>query len=75
LSYKETRELESLPAEIDALESEQHALAAKMSDPAYYKQPPDVLRAHQARAAEIENLLMDKLERWHALEEKAKIGV
>jgi ATP-binding cassette subfamily F protein uup len=71
LSYKETRELESLPAEIEALEAEQQALAARMSEPDYYKQPPDALRADQGRSAEIEALLMEKLERWHALESKA----
>jgi ATP-binding cassette subfamily F protein uup len=70
LSYKETRELESLPAEIEALEAEQQALAAKMSEPGYYKQPPDALRADQNRSAEIEALLMEKLERWHELEAK-----
>jgi ATP-binding cassette subfamily F protein uup len=75
LSYKETRELESLPAEIEALEAEQQALAAKTSEPEYYRQPPDALRADQNRNAEIEALLMEKLERWHALESKAKIGV
>ena len=75
LSYKETRELESLPAEIEALEAEQQALAARMSEPGYYKQPPEALRADQARGADIETLLMDKLERWHALEEKQRIGV
>jgi len=68
LSYKETRELESLPKEIEALEAEQKALHAKMSEPEYYKQPPDALRADQARHAEIETLLLEKLERWHALE-------
>jgi ATP-binding cassette subfamily F protein uup len=68
LSYKETRELEALPKEIEALEAEQHALAAKMSDPAYFRQPPDILRADQKRVAEIEALLHAKLERWTALE-------
>jgi ABC transport system ATP-binding/permease protein len=43
-----------------------------MSEPDYYRQPPDILRADQARSAEIEQLLMDKLERWEALEAKAK---
>jgi ABC transport system ATP-binding/permease protein len=75
LSYKETRELETLPARIEALEAEQQALAAKMSEPGYYKQPPDALRADQARGAQIESLLMEKLERWHELEEKTRIGV
>ncbi len=68
LSYKETRELEALPKEIEALEAEQRALAAKMSEPDYYRQPPDALRADQARTAEIEALLMQKLERWEALD-------
>jgi len=72
LSYKETRELEALPGEIEALEAEQRALAAKMSEPEYYRQPADTLRAQQARAAEIERLLMEKLERWETLDTKAK---
>jgi ABC transport system ATP-binding/permease protein len=69
LSYKEARELEALPAEIDALEAEQKSLFARMHDPEYYRQPPETLRADQARSAEIEALLMQKLERWHALED------
>jgi ABC transport system ATP-binding/permease protein len=68
LSYKEPRELEALPGEIEALEAEQHALAAKMSSSEYYKQPADVLRADRVRGAEIERALMNKLERWAALE-------
>ena len=72
LSYKETRELEAFPAEIEALEAEQHALAAKMSAPDYYRQAPEALRADQARGGEIERLLMEKLERWEALEAKKR---
>jgi ATP-binding cassette subfamily F protein uup len=68
LSYKETRELDALPAEIEALETEQQALAERMSAPDYYRQPPDALRADKARGAEIEKLLMEKLARWTALE-------
>ena len=70
LSYKETRELEALPDEIHALEEEQKALLARMSAPDYFRQPPDALRADQQRSAEIEGLLMEKLERWEALEAK-----
>jgi ATP-binding cassette subfamily F protein uup len=72
LSYKETRELEALPGEIEALEAEQHALTAKMSAPDYFRQGPEALRADRARSAEIEALLMQKLERWHALEERIR---
>jgi ATP-binding cassette subfamily F protein uup len=68
LTYKETRELESLPGEIEALEAEQKDLHARMHAPEYYRQPSDVLRADQRRSAEIEELLMEKLERWAALE-------
>ena len=72
LNNKESRELAALPGEISALEGEQAALAARMSAPDYYRQSPDILRADQARGAEIEKLLIEKLERWEALETKAK---
>jgi ATP-binding cassette subfamily F protein uup len=68
LSYKETRELEGLPKEIEGLEAEQKALGEKMHAPEYYKQPADVLRDDQKRLADIEDLLLKKLERWAALE-------
>ncbi len=71
LSYKETRELESLPAEVESLEAEQKALFARMHDPEYYRQPPDAFRADSERNAEIERLLEEKLERWTALEARA----
>ena len=72
LNYKETRELEALPGEIETLEIEQKDLFARMHAPDYYRQPPDVLRADQQRSAEIETLLMEKLERWEVLEAKAR---
>jgi ATP-binding cassette subfamily F protein uup len=72
LSYKEVRELESLPAEIEALETEHRALAAKMGAPEYFRQSADVLRGDRQRSGEIEALLMQKLERWEALEAKGK---
>ena len=71
MSYKETRELESLPAEIEALEAEQKALLARMHDPDYYRQPPDAIRADQRRSAELEALIDAKLERWHSLESRS----
>ncbi|MDQ5848989.1 MAG: ATP-binding cassette domain-containing protein [Pseudomonadota bacterium] len=70
LSYKETRELEALPAEIEALELEQRKLAEKMHAPDYYRQPADSLRADQQRSAEIDAALLQKLERWEILESK-----
>jgi ATP-binding cassette subfamily F protein uup len=72
LSYKDTRELEMLPREIEALEAEQRALHAKMGEADYYKRAAQLIRDEQRRAAEIESLLMQKLERWEALEAKTK---
>ena len=72
LSYKETRELEALPAELETLEEEQKQLQARMHAAEYYKQPPDVLRADREREAEITRLIDQKLDRWAALEDKAK---
>jgi ATP-binding cassette subfamily F protein uup len=72
LNNKEARELAALPGEISTLEAEQHTLASRASEPDYFKQSPDILRADQARGAEIETQLMAKLERWEALEAIAK---
>jgi len=72
LSYKETRELEALPRDIEALEAEQKALAGKMAGADYYRQPPDALREDQRRHAEIDRLLLEKLERWEELEARGR---
>ncbi|MBN8478551.1 MAG: ATP-binding cassette domain-containing protein, partial [Burkholderiales bacterium] len=69
LSYKEQRELESLPAEIEALEREQHEITARVCAPDYHRQGADAVRRDRARAEEVEHLLAAKIERWVALEE------
>jgi ATP-binding cassette subfamily F protein uup len=72
LSYKETRELEALPAEIEALEVEQKALEEKTSAPDYFKAGSEAMRTDSKRAEQIERALLAKLERWEALEGKAR---
>src|SRR5512134_47871 len=71
LSFKEQRELESLPAEIEALEREQHELTARISAPGYHRQVAEAIRADRARAAAIEHELAAKFERWSLLEQRA----
>ena len=71
LSFNEQRELEALPGELEALEQEQLALGERMAAPDYYKQGADALRADRARAAEIERIVADKLDRWVGLEARA----
>ena len=69
LSYKEQRELDALPDEIAALETEQAALAEQLSNPEIFKDYEKVGRL-QSRSEEIELILLEKLERWEVLEEK-----
>jgi ATP-binding cassette subfamily F protein uup len=64
LSYKESRELEQLPARIEALEVEQRALAAAMASAEYHKRGGEQMRKDAARAGEIERELESALERW-----------
>ncbi|MGH8686150.1 MAG: ATP-binding cassette domain-containing protein [Burkholderiales bacterium] len=71
LSYKEQRELEALPGEIEALEAEQRALREKMSGTEYFRQGAGELKKDRRRAQEIEAQLMQKLEQWEGLEAKA----
>jgi ATP-binding cassette subfamily F protein uup len=72
LSFREQRELTALPAEIEALEREQAALHAQMSSPEYHARGSLQMKRDASRHDEIEAQLMEKLERWSALEEKAK---
>ena len=73
LSYKEQRELDALPDEIAALETEQAAINAQLSDPKIFKDY-EKAGALQNRAEEIETLLLEKLERWELLEAKQNGG-
>ena len=72
LGFREQRELEELPARIAALEAEQAALAARLQDPAYFRQDARVLHEDQARVQAIEETLLALLERWESLEQRAR---
>ena len=67
LSYKEQRELEQLPAQIDALEAEQTAIRDELADGSLYARDGTRAAALHARDGEIEELLMQALERWSEL--------
>jgi ABC transport system ATP-binding/permease protein len=69
LGYKEQRELDALPSEIEALEREQTELTARMSSADYYRQSAQQIRDDRKRAEEMETLLLEKFARWQALEE------
>jgi ATP-binding cassette subfamily F protein uup len=67
LSYKEQRELDALPARIDALEAEQRTLAARLASSELYTREPHLVPALQARHESIEAELMQALQRWELL--------
>jgi ABC transport system ATP-binding/permease protein len=70
LSYKEQRELEALPAKIEALEAEQRALAEKIAGPAFYKEEAAVIQASLARVDELHRELAGVYARWDALDSR-----
>jgi ATP-binding cassette subfamily F protein uup len=72
LSYKDQRELASLPDEIEALEREQSELNALMSSPDYHRRGAEQIRADRRRSEELETTLLAKFARWEALENATK---
>jgi ATP-binding cassette subfamily F protein uup len=73
LSYKETRELEQLPLQIEALEAEQRALAAAMSGADYHKRGGEQMRKDAERSTAIEQELETAFERWAELDAKKSL--
>ncbi|CAI3136113.1 ABC transporter ATP-binding protein uup [Acinetobacter calcoaceticus] len=72
LSYKDQRELEQLPAEIENLEKEQAELSEKLADGSWFIKDADAATKASQRLTEIDELLLEKLERWDVLEQMSK---
>ena len=68
LSFAEAKELESLPAHIEALEREQADIGRRLADPALYRDQPQEARRLNQRYAAIERELTSVLTRWEELE-------
>ncbi len=68
LSFKEERELAALPGRIEALETEQGALHARLADPGLYQQGGEAVAGTQGRLAAVEAELAEVYARWEALE-------
>jgi ABC transport system ATP-binding/permease protein len=71
LSYKLQRELDALPAAIEALEQRVAAARTGASDAGFYRQPADTVQRELAALAELETALETAVERWAELEELA----
>jgi ATP-binding cassette subfamily F protein uup len=67
LSYKEQREWQALPGQIDALEQEQKSIDQILGAGEIYVSDPSKAAALAARAAQVEEQLLQALMRWEEL--------
>ncbi|WP_321914755.1 MULTISPECIES: ATP-binding cassette domain-containing protein [unclassified Paraburkholderia] len=72
LSFKEQRELEELPKRIEALETEQKTIGAKIEDGSIFAKDAQEGARLTERYAQIDEELLVALERWEELESKRK---
>jgi ATP-binding cassette subfamily F protein uup len=70
LSFKEQREYDSLPSLIEALEQELAALNNALADGSLYVSDPQGAAEKAARVAQIDDELLDAMERWEALSQR-----
>ncbi len=70
LSYKEQRELDQLPTEIQEIESRISRLQAVIADPDFYTQDKTIVQKKLAELNESELQLEQRVERWSELETK-----
>jgi ATP-binding cassette subfamily F protein uup len=68
LSYKDQRELDQLPAEIETIEASIANLQAAISDSGFYAQDHEVVQAKLRELSDAETLLEERVERWSELE-------
>lgn len=70
LSYKEQKELDELPKQIEKLETEQTALQVKIADPAFYQQEATIIAQTMEQLQSLSSLLEKAYARWDELELK-----
>ena len=68
LSFKEQKELETLPADIERLEAEIAATTAAMAQAVFYQQSREVMARTQSELSERQTQLETAYARWEALE-------
>ena len=68
LTFKEARELETLPQKIEAMETEQQEIYNSMADPSFYRQESALIIQAKARIEELEQSLAIAYKRWEKLE-------
>jgi len=72
LGYKEQRELDALPAEIEQIEQAIAALEARMADPGFYSRDHEEVQAAAGELDELQQTLDARMERWTELADRAE---
>jgi ATP-binding cassette subfamily F protein uup len=68
LSFKEQKELETLPQRIEELDAEQKRIIMTMADPVFYRESGDKVADTKARLEAVEKELAEVYKRWNELE-------
>src|SRR5262249_26480115 len=68
LGFKEKRELQAIPEQIEKLEQEVRKLHESMADPLFYKQERDVIAQSNEKLNNLEQELAAAYGRWEVLE-------
>ncbi|MFI5296120.1 MAG: ATP-binding cassette domain-containing protein [Thermodesulfovibrionales bacterium] len=68
LTFKEKKEIETLPGLIESMEAERSALYETLADPDFYRQDGSRIPAVKARVAELDKEIPAAYERWELLE-------
>jgi ATP-binding cassette subfamily F protein uup len=72
LTFKEQKELETLPKRIEELETGQRELQATMADPVFYRESGKKVTEYKARLEALEKELAEAYKRWEKLETISK---
>ena len=73
-TFRERKELEQLPVQIEALECEQEQLATSIAEPYFYRQPAESITQALARLEALQHELHDAYARWEELDSRVTSG-
>jgi len=70
LSYKEQKELDELPLNIEKIEEEKAEIEERFCNPDYFTRDVEAYQKDQQRLSALDDALLDAYARWESLEEK-----
>ncbi|MDQ6956677.1 MAG: ABC transporter, partial [Mariprofundaceae bacterium] len=70
LSYKEQKELDELPLNIENMESEKSDIEDRFCNPDYFTSNAEAYQKDQMRLSALDDALLNAYARWESLEEK-----